>query len=256
MRILRNFAQLTDDWFQEHLGRATASRAAAIMDFTQKGTEGSTRRLYRLEKVAELLSGILPDHYVSPEMRSGTWSEPAARAAYELEEALMVEQVGFIVGDDERTGYSPDGLVGDSGAIEIKCPKTTTHIQTLDAGAIPEGNLPQLYFGFMVHPGLEWIDFISRDGGMSTDDEKFGAILPRRYVQFTIRLWRKDAEERIAKMRAATDRFLADVDATVERLKQRAPEIEEPRKSAFESQLEASLGLDAEDLAILDRNSE
>ena len=227
MRILRFNQQGTDgrpshDFFQEHLGRVTASRAAAVLDFTQKGVEGSKRRLYRLEKVAEILSGIaVHDNYVSAAMRAGTFSEPTARAVYELEEGIMVDQVGMVVGDDERTGWSPDGLCGDTGAIECKCPTTTTHLQTLDAGAIPEDNLPQLWFALMVDAELEWIDFVSRDGGMSKDDEKFGAILPRRYVQFTIRLWRKDAEEQIAKMRAATDRFLDDVDATVERLQER-----------------------------------
>ena len=200
MRILHFSQQGTDgnasdDFFQEHLGRATASQAAAILDFTKKGVEGSKRKLYRLEKVAEILSGIpVVDHYVSAPMRAGTFSEPAARAAYELEENVMAEQVGIVIGDDERTGWSPDALIGKHGAIEIKCPTTTTHLQTLDLGAIPEDNLPQLWFAFMVDSELQWIDFISRDGGMSHDPEKFGAILPRRYMQFTIRLHRKDCE--------------------------------------------------------------
>jgi hypothetical protein len=112
-----------------------------------------------------------------------------------------------------------------SARREAKGPRTTTHLQTLDCGVIPDGNLPQLYFAFMVHPGLQWIDFISRDGGMSNNPEMFGPILPRRYLQFTIRLHRFECEPQIAKMREATDRFLADVDATVVRLNQRAPEL-------------------------------
>jgi hypothetical protein len=149
----------------------------------------------------------------------------------------MVEEVGMVVGDNERTGWSPDGLVNDAdgnlvGAIESKCPRTTTHLQTLDAGKIPEGNMPQLLFAFMCCPPLQWIDFISRDGGMSNDPAMFGPILPRRYVQFTIRLHRTECEAQIAKMREATDKFLADVDATIERLKQRAPEVAEPERVA------------------------
>jgi hypothetical protein len=243
MQILR-FAQhgtdgnVSDDFFQAHLGRATASSASAILDFTQKGVEGSKRKLYRLEKVAEILSGIAAqDHFVSAPMKAGTFSEPAARTAYELEEGVMVEEVGMVVGDNERTGWSPDGLVNDAvgnlvGAIESKCPRTTTHLQTLDAGQIPEGNMPQLLFAFMCCPPLQWIDFISRDGGMSNDPAMFGPILPRRYVQFTIRLHRAECEAQIAKMREATDKFLADVDATIERLKQRAPEVAEPERVA------------------------
>jgi hypothetical protein len=243
MQILR-FAQhgtdgnVSDDFFQAHLGRATASSASAIMNFTQKGVEGSKRELYRLEKVAEILSGIAAqDHFVSAPMKAGTFSEPAARTAYELEEGVMVEEVGMVVGDNERTGWSPDGLVNDAdgnlvGAIESKCPRTTTHLRTLDASQIPEGNMPQLLFAFMCCPPLQWIDFISRDGGMSNDPAMFGPILPRRYVQFTIRLHREECEAQIAKMREATDKFLADVDATIERLKQRAPEVAEPERVA------------------------
>ena len=236
MKIVRDFAQLTDDWFQEHLGRASASRAAAILDFTQKGVEGSKRRLYRLEKVAEILSGIaVHDNYVSPAMRAGTAAEPTARAAYEIEENVMVEQVGCIIGDNERTLWSPDGLVGDHGAIEAKCPKTTTHLASLIAGAIPEDNLPQLWFAFMVHSGLEWIDFISRDGGMSTDPANFGPVLPRRYVQFSIRLNRAECLSQIDKMRVETERFLADVDATIERINSVCPELPpEPELTAVD----------------------
>lgn len=234
------------------MGRATASNAAAILDFTKAGVEGSKRRLYRLEIVAQILSGIaVQDKYVSAPMRAGTFAEPAARAAYELEESVMVETVGIIVGDDERTAYSPDGLVGAHGAIEIKGPTTTTHLQTLDLGAIPEGNLPQLWFGFMVDTNLEWIDFISRDGGMSTNPEEFGPILPRRYVQFTIRLHRAECEAQIAKMREATDKFLADVDATIERLKQRAPEVSEPEVVAQDF---GDLGISDEEIRAIDPN--
>ena len=277
MQILR-FAQhgtdgnVSDKFFEAHLGRCTASSASAILDFTQKGIEGSKRKLYRLEKVAEILSGIAAqDHFVSAPMKAGTFSEPAARTAYELEEGVMVEEVGMVVGDNERTGWSPDGLVNDPqgnlvGAIESKCPRTTTHLGWMDDAAlemalleslhersdsaiiatineserraktgksvnatiIPAQHLPQLYFAFMCCPPLQWIDFISRDGGMSNNPAMFGPILPRRYVQFTIRLHRAECEAQIAKMREATDKFLADVDATIERLKQRAPKVAEP----------------------------
>lgn len=242
MQILR-FSQRgtdgnpSDDFFEAHLGRATASRAADILDFTQKGVEGSKRKLYRLEKVAEILSGIgAQDKYVSPAMRAGTAAEPKARAAYELEEGVMVEEVGMVIGDDERTGWSPDGLVGADGAIEAKGPTTTTHLETLDLlaqgiAAIPEGNQPQLWFAFMACPTLKWIDFISRDGGMSKDPAMFGEILPRRYLQFTIRLHRSECEPEIAKMREATERFIADVDATIERINRICPEFPESQKS-------------------------
>lgn len=249
------------EWFQEHIGRATASRAAQVMDFTQKGIEGSTRRLYRLEKVAELLSQIGgAPNYVSAPMLAGTAAEPLARTAYELEEGVMVQQVGIIIGDDERTGWSPDGIITDEtgaiiGAIEVKGPKTTTHLQTLDAGAIPDGNQPQLIFAFMVCPPLQWIDFISRDGGMCEDKHVIAEakaagndlrILPMRFAQFTIRLNRPEVEVQIAKMREATARFLEDLDATIERIKQRAPELPEPESAPKDDTPEAAWLTDAD----------
>ena len=259
MLILR-FAQhgpdgnVSEDFFNEHLGRCTASSASAILDFTQKGVEGSKRKLYRLEKVAEILSGIpVQDHFVSAPMKAGTFSEPVARSAYELEEGVMVEQVGMVVGDNERTGWSPDGLIYDAGgklvgAIEAKCLRTTTHLQTLDSAQVPEGNMPQILFAFMCCPPLEWIDFISRDGGMSNDPAMFGAILPKRYVQFAIRVHRSSVLAEIEKMREATERFLADVDATIARLNERAPELR-PEPEAAEDAPDA--WLTDEDLNLL-----
>ena len=244
MRIV-HCVQGESDWFQEHLGRVTASRASAVMDFTQKGVEGSTRRLYRLEKVAELLSQIGgAPNYLSAPMLAGTAAEPLARTAYELEEGVMVQCVGIVIGDDERVGWSPDGIITADdgsviGAIEVKGPKTTTHLQTLDGMKIPEGNLPQLHFAFMVCPTLQWIDFISRDGGMCEDKHVIAEakaagndlrILPLRYAQVTIRLNRSECEAQIAKMRLDADKFLADVDATVERIKSICPELPAPEK--------------------------
>ena len=122
-------------------------------------------------------------------------------------------------------------------------------LQTLDLGAIPEGNLPQLWFAFMVDSELQWIDFISRDGGMSHDPEKFGAILPRRYMQITIRLHRSECHAEIEKMREATERFLADVDATIERLNGICPELPpEPERTAEDF---GALGITDADLAFL-----
>lgn len=232
MKIIRDFPQGTEDWFQAHLGRATASRAADMMDFTQKGIEGAKRKLYRLEKVAEILSGMaVHDNYVSPAMKAGTEAEPLARATYEMEEKVMVEQVGIVIGDDERTAWSPDGLVDDGGAIECKGPRTTTHLMTLALGAVPEANMPQIVFAFMVHPGLRWIDFVSRDGGMSNDPEKFGAILPRRYIQATIRVERADVEAQIVKMCEGVEKFFIDVQATIDLINERAPALPEPERA-------------------------
>ena len=250
------------EWFQEHIGKVTASNASKILDFTgkkdgkrtDKSKEGAKRRRYRYEKVAEILSmmGGFP-RFVSSPMLAGTPAEPLARTAYELEEGVMVQQVGIVIGDDERSGWSPDGIVTDEagtiiGAIEAKGPLTTTHLETLDnivlkEATIPEGNLPQLWMAFVVCYTLQWIDFLSRDGGMEVDKHKIAEakaagddlrILPMRYAQITIRLNRADCLEEIEMMRAEKDEFLKDLDATIERIKSICPELPEPESAPCE----------------------
>ena len=261
MRVV-HCVQGESEWFQEHIGKVTASNASKILDFTgkkdgkrtDKSKEGAKRRRYRYEKVAEILSmmGGFP-RFVSSPMLAGTPAEPLARTAYELEEGVMVQQVGIVIGDDERSGWSPDGIVTDEagtiiGAIEAKGPLTTTHLETLDnivlkEATIPEGNLPQLWMAFVVCYTLQWIDFLSRDGGMEVDKHKIAEakaagddlrILPMRYAQITIRLNRADCLEEIEMMRAEKDEFLKDLDATIERIKSICPELPEPESAPCE----------------------
>lgn len=268
MRILRNIVQVSDEWFQEHLGRVSASHAAEILDFTLKGVEGSKRRNYRLIKALERLSGIpIHDNYVSAPMLAGIAAEPHARTTVEIEENVMIEQVGCVIGDDERTLWSPDGIVCEGetivGGIECKGPQSTTYLNALDMAAlgkfpIPDDYLPQLWFDFMVADTLQWLDFTMRDGGMEKDKQVIkdaignGAdlsILPRRYKQFTVRYHRSDCADKIAKMRIETDRFLADVDATVERIKSICPEVAEPERVAEDF---GDLGISDEEISAVD----
>ena len=156
--------QLSPEWFQLHVGRATGSHAAEILDYTQKGIEGAKRRNYRMLKAAEMLTGIgIEDNYVSPEMEWGLTTEPKARRAYALEEGVFVQQVGFVIAEDARFGCSPDGLVGDTGIVGFKCPKTITHLRWILDGVIPEDHLPQALFELMCMPEREWFDFVTFD---------------------------------------------------------------------------------------------
>jgi hypothetical protein len=259
MRIV-HCVQGEAEWFQEHIGKVTASNASKILDFTaqkdgnrtDKSKEGAKRRKYRYEKVAEILSmmGGFP-RFVSSPMLAGTAAEPLARTDYEFElykeSGQMVQEVGIVIGDDERSGWSPDGIVTDEvgaiiGAIEIKGPLTTTHLETIDNIAlkletIPEENLPQLWMAFVECETLQWIDFITRDGGMEVDKHVIATakaegtdlrILPKWCAQITMRLNRADCLDKIEMMRAEKVEFLADVDATIERIKSICPELPEP----------------------------
>lgn len=213
MRIV-DCEQRSSTWFDWHIGRPTGSHAADLLDFTLKGVEGAKRRRYRLLKAAELLTGkYAEDTYVSPEMQWGIDHEAEARQRYSLDEEVLVEQVGFVLSDDERFGCSPDGLVGDRGIVGFKCPKTTTHLLWMLEGKIPEDHLPQCRFELATMPGRQWFDFDSYDPRLND--------MHRAKQNMVIRLMREDAE--VPAMLAAIDRFLSDVDETVRRLNEIAP---------------------------------
>jgi len=123
--------QRTDEWFAQRLGKVTASRVADVMAKTKTGYSAS-RENYMAQLVVERLTQTKAESFTNAAMQWGTDQEPFARAAYEAAQGVMVEEVGFMSHPDiEMAGASPDGLVGDDGLLEIKCPNTATHIETL-----------------------------------------------------------------------------------------------------------------------------
>jgi YqaJ-like viral recombinase domain len=149
-------------WLQARCGIVTASRCADVIATTKKG-EGAARRDYRSELMVEILTGQPYPRYVSQEMQWGIDQEPFARAAYELQRDLLVETCGFILHQDiARFGASPDGLVGDDGLIQIKCPTTRTHLGWMLAGKVPVEHCWQM-MGEMSCTGRAWCDFVSFD---------------------------------------------------------------------------------------------
>lgn len=179
--------QGTAQWLDARRGKITASRIVDVLDYLKKGGEGAGRKNYRIDLIAERLSGFSEEHFVSPEMKWGTYCEPMARTAYEMERNTMVESVGFVMHpESDFTGASPDGLVDEDGALEIKCPKTTTHIKWLMAGDVPEEHQAQCLW-VMACTGRKWCDFASYDprlpdglklfiARMHSDKEKIEAI--------------------------------------------------------------------------------
>lgn len=129
MKIL-DIAQGTPEWLAARAGRVTASRIPDVMAKIKTG-EAATRRDYRAQIIAEILTGQPQgDTFTNEAMRWGTEQEPFARAAYEMASGFMVDQVGFVLHPTiDRAGASPDGIVDMDGLVEIKCPKTATHIQ-------------------------------------------------------------------------------------------------------------------------------
>ncbi|RMF02472.1 MAG: exonuclease [Alphaproteobacteria bacterium] len=200
--------QGTPEWFAARLGKATASRIADITARTKSGW-GAARANYLAELVAERLTGEPADSYTSPAMQWGTDTEPEAREAYAFVTGSDVEPVGFVDHPEiAMSGASPDGLVGDAGLVEIKCPNTATHIKTVLADAVPGKYIKQMMWQ-MACTGREWCDFVSYDPRLPLD------------VGLYVRRIERDAEQ-IAELEAQVREFLAEVDETVRKLRAKA----------------------------------
>ena len=154
--------QGTPEWFADRCGKVTASKIADVMATTKTGP-GAARKNYMAQLLTERLTGAVADSYTNSAMQWGTDTEPQARAMYELQTGLEVAEVGFVPHPAiEGTGASPDGLVGADGLLEIKCPTSATHIETLRGGSIDRKYLLQMHWQ-MICTGREWCDFVSFD---------------------------------------------------------------------------------------------
>lgn len=207
--------QGTAEWLQERCGKVTASRIADLMAKTKSGW-GASRANYAAQLVAERLTGCVAPSFTNAAMIHGTETEPEARRAYEFFIDRDVQQVGFMPHPAiEMAGASPDGLIGDDGLLELKCPQTATHIETLLTGAIPDKYFKQMQFQ-MACTARAWCDFASYDNR-----------LPERMRLFVKRVER-DAEA-IAEIEGCIVQFIAEIDDTVARL-----------RAQYEAQLEAA----------------
>lgn len=157
--------QRTDDWFAARLGKVTASRIADVVAKTKSGPSAS-RANYMAQLIVERMTGKPTESYSNSAMQWGTDTEPLARAAYEMATDTIVDEVGFVEHESlSMCGASPDGLVGEKGLIEIKCPNTSTHIETLINGTIDNKYMLQMQWQ-MACTDREWCDFVSFDPRM------------------------------------------------------------------------------------------
>lgn len=196
--------QRSPDWFAARLGKVTASRIADVMAKTKTGYSTS-RANYAAQLVAERLTGNVAESYSNAAMQWGTDQEPNAKAAYEWLSDVEVVEVGFIQHPDlEMAGASPDGLVGDDGLVEIKCPITATHINTLLKQTIDKKYLLQMMWQ-MDCTGRKWCDFVS-----------FDPRLPENMQLWVKRVERDD--KLIAEIRSEINSFLEEVGDTVIKL--------------------------------------
>lgn len=150
--------QGTDEWFEARRGKVTAS---CFSNATAGGT-GKTRMNYMYKLLAERLTGEVDRNgYTNKYMEWGNEQEERARICYELETGLEVEQIGFVL-LNENIGCSPDGLIGNDGLVQIKCPASQTHINYLITGKAPSEYMKQIE-GELWVTEREWSDFVSYD---------------------------------------------------------------------------------------------
>lgn len=153
--------QRSPEWYAARLGKATASRFTDIMARTRSGYAAS-RKNYMAELVTERLTNQVPENFTSSAMQWGIDNEPLARLEYELATGNEVEETGFWLHDTLDAGASPDGFVNHDGILEIKCPNTATHIDTLESKKVPRQYFAQVQ-GQLWITGRQWCDFVSFD---------------------------------------------------------------------------------------------
>lgn len=206
--------QRTDEWFAARLGKVTASRIADLRKKTKTGWAAS-RAAYMADLIAERLSGEHIPGGTGAARRWGQEIEPEAKRAYEFYRDAEIEEVGFLphptIAD---AGASPDGLVGETGLVEFKCPTVITHLETLETDVIAPEYLQQMQWQ-MACTGREWCDFASYD-------PRYPEAM-KLYVQ---RVKRDD--ELIAEIETDVIAFLGELSERVQRLRNKyEPETDE-----------------------------
>lgn len=201
--------QRSPEWRAARCGRLTGSRACDMLAKIKSG-EAAARRDLRLQLVCERLTGIPQDDgYTSKEMQHGLDAEPDAFAAYEARTGQLVRRTGFLAHTDLLAGCSLDGDVGNfRGVVELKCPKSATHLRYLRGGVPPSDYVPQIVHALWM-TGAAWCDFVSFD-------DRF----PPALQLFCVRVERNEGD--IAAYELMVRQFLAEVDRECLELAERA----------------------------------
>ena len=199
-----DIVQGSAEWRAIRCGKVTASRVADVVAKTKSGW-GASRANYMAELIAERLTGEAAAGFNNAAMQWGTDNEPDARTAYEFRTDAEVVQVGFVIHPSiPDSGASPDGLVLSDGLVEIKCPNTATHIETLIGQVVPSKYIPQMQWQ-MASTGRKWCDFVSFD--------------PRLPESMRLAVMRVDRDDKlIASLEKDVADFLAEVEMKVTKL--------------------------------------
>jgi hypothetical protein len=211
LRILPDLVQGSDEWHDQRRGVLTASVIGGLLTATGKVANNDTSRALTALLTAERITGYTDPTYVSDDMLRGIEDEPRAVERYSEHYETPVHNVGFMVRDDWgfAIGYSPDGMVGDDGLLEVKSRRQKKHLQTIVDDAVPAENMAQLQCGLLVS-GRKWIDYVSYCGGMPmwvkrvTPDPAWQTALVEAAQQFE-----QTAAEMVAAYTPATEGLAA-----------------------------------------------
>lgn len=201
MQIIKDITQGTEEWHKLRLGRITASKFKDVMS----GGQGKTRKAYMLQLCSEIITDSLVENYTNEYMEWGIETEPQAKANYELITGNQVDHVAFIKHDLIKAGCSPDGLVGDDGMIEIKCPKTSTQIETFLSGKMPSTHIAQVQ-GQLWIAEREWCDFVSYDPRINGASSYFSVRVNRdeeyiKTLENAVRVFERELLIMVEKLR-------------------------------------------------------
>jgi putative phage-type endonuclease len=196
--------QRSEEWFQARLGKVTASRVADVLAKIKSG-ESASRRNYKIQLVSERLTGEKQETYINQAMQDGIDREFYARERY-VQQFGEVEEVGFVKHPTLEAGASPDGMVGDDGIIEIKCPMGSTHTETLMTQDVPSKYVPQIQFQLLV-TGRKWCDFVS-----------YNPMFPEHLQVFVKRVEADPVYQK--ELESEVKQFLKEVDDVINKLKE------------------------------------
>lgn len=193
--------QNTPQWIAARLGKVTASEIDALVSPKGKIRAGSGVDTYLYKKLAEKLLGFSLNDWTSQAAEHGSIMEMEARPWYAFDREVEVKEVGFCVSDDDRIGFSPDGLVGDDGGLEIKVFQPQNSLRVLVEDKIPDENIMQVHFSLYVS-GRKWWDWVSYS---------------RQWPPFVTRVHRD--EKIMATFKEALDAYYARFDAAFTKIK-------------------------------------
>lgn len=205
---MTDLVQGSEEWFAVRCGKVTASKIADLTAKTKSGWSAS-RTNYMAQLIAERLTGVVAETYTNAAMEWGTNTEPEARTAYEFLRDTDVTEIGFVDHPSiDMSGCSPDGLVSDDGLVEIKCPNTATHIDTLLGNAVPGKYVKQMMWQ-MACTGRQWCDFVSYDPRMPEEMRLFVRRVERddeaiKALESDVRDFIGEMERKIADLQYTT----------------------------------------------------